>query len=140
MRAAKIFITIFLVVLFSYVTIFTLIEHRRVTNGPWEVTFTTNSVVINQPRLGLTNITLALPPLVTTNSLPLTLIFDENKPTPYPVPGGQCLFLDLLYRPGTVALEISGHQIQLLPRTLTVDHKEIAWQSHTTVDLTAAPK
>jgi hypothetical protein len=134
-RAAKIFITVFLVVLFFYVTVFTLIEHRRITNGPWAVTFTTNALVINQPRLGLTNVQINLPAPVTATNLPTTLIFDENKPTPYPVPGGQCVFLDLLYRPGTVVLEIAGHQIQLLPRTLTLDRRETAWQTGATLSL-----
>jgi hypothetical protein len=141
-RAAKIFITVFLVVLFFYVTVFTIIEHRRVTNGPWEVTFTTNAIAINQPRLGLTNIqiTLDAPALAAATNLPTTLLFELNTPTPYAVPGGQCVFLDLLYHPGTVALAIDGHQIQLMPRTLTVDHREIAWSNNSVLKLEPTAK
>ncbi|MFM2294195.1 MAG: hypothetical protein RLZZ350_608 [Verrucomicrobiota bacterium] len=142
MRAAKIFITVFLIVLFFYVTIFTVIEHRRVTNGPWEVTFTTNALVINQPRLGLTNIqiTLATPALAAATNLPTTLLFELNTPTPYAVPGGQCVFLDLLYHPGTVVLELGGHQLQLMPRILTVDHHELAWSNNSVLKLETAAK
>jgi hypothetical protein len=141
-RAAKIFITVFLIVLFFYVTIFTVIEHRRVTNGPWEVTFTTNALVINQPRLGLTNIqiTLATPALAAATNLPTTLLFELNTPTPYAVPGGQCVFLDLLYHPGTVVLELGGHQLQLMPRILTVDHHELAWSNNSVLKLETAAK
>src|ERR1041385_1726507 len=52
---------IFVAALALYVVTYTGIEHRRVRNGPWEVTFTNNAagapmISVYQPRLGLTNV------------------------------------------------------------------------------------
>jgi hypothetical protein len=45
------------------------------------------------------------------------------------VPFGKCVFLDTTFLPGTVVLDLFGHEVQLLPRVLTIDHVEHAWHS-----------
>jgi hypothetical protein len=44
-----------------------------------------------------------------------------------------------LFLPGTVTLKLFGHEIQLIPRTLTINQVERPWQNGETVVLQAAP-
>ena len=124
-----------------YAVVFTFVEGRRTRLGPWVVTFhdqsgTVNAVRIDQSALGLTNITilLAASPAEgrSTNHM---ITFDQPQSVPFVVPGGQCVFLDLLFQPGTVVLEVEEHQIQMLPRTLAIDGKEVAWLANSVHDL-----
>ena len=68
---AKHFILAFVLALAGYVVCYQIIEHRRTRNGPWQVAFTAGAqgvpaIVINQPKLGITNVQIRfaeLPPL-----------------------------------------------------------------------------
>jgi hypothetical protein len=51
------------------------------------------------------------------------------------VPFGQCVFQDAQTLPGTVVFELFGHEIQLLPRVLTIDRVEHPWHSGETITL-----
>jgi len=139
--AVKHFLLAFLLALVCYALFYHAIEHRRIRKGPWEVTFTNNvagapTVLINQPKLAIQNVQISFPdqPPAETNALG-TLVFTQPQPVPYPVPFGKCIFLDTTFLPGTVALQLFGHEIQLLPRVLTVDHQEHPWLSDTTITL-----
>jgi hypothetical protein len=139
------------IALLIYVTFYTAIEHRRIRTGPWQVTFTNNTasapaIIINQPALGITNVQVSF--VGESNALPeaaRTLQFGEARAVPFEVPFGKCAFLDTTFLPGTVALNLFGHEVQLLPRVLTVDRVEHAWHSGerfavpTTVDSRIAP-
>jgi len=57
------------------------------------------------------------------------LRFNEAKPVPYEVPFGKCVFMDTTFLPGTLAFEFFGHELELLPRALMVDHQEHPWVS-----------
>lgn len=139
----KHFIAAFFVALIVYVVAYTAIEHRRTRNGPWEVTFANRggaaAFVINEPRLNISNVTLSFPgqtpPL--TN---LTLRFDVPQPVPFNLPFGQCIFMDTTFQPGTLVFTEFGHEIQLLPRVLTLDKREYFWQSGAVIVLTNAVK
>jgi hypothetical protein len=48
------------------------------------------------------------------------------------------VFLDTTFLPGTVALSLFGHEVQLLPRVLTIDKVEKAWRSGETISLQQA--
>ncbi|EEF59441.1 hypothetical protein [Pedosphaera parvula] len=137
---AKHFILAFLIALVLYVVFYTTIEHRRTRNGPWRVTFssdTTNApiVIINEPKLNISNVRLVFPNMKApaTNA---TVVFDPPRPVPFDLPIGQCIFLDTTFQPGTVVFNIFGHEIQLIPRVLTIDKKEYPWQSDATIPLT----
>ena len=117
---------VFLISLAAYPVIFFLIEHARTRKGPWRITFATAGesshpcLIINEPRLNLADVKITFP----RQSIPATntvLIFDQPREVPFDVPFGQCIFLDLLSQPGTVTLRLFGHEIQLLPRVLTID-------------------
>jgi len=132
-------------VLAAYVVLYYAIEHRRAAKGPWQVTFAqlqgrSPAILINQSGLGITNVQISFP--VSSNAVAkdsVTICFGEAQRTPFDLPLGKCVFLDTVFLPGTVAIEISGHQIQLLPRVLTIDGVERAWVSGENIFLTDKP-
>jgi len=129
-----------------YVVSYTAIEHRRNRTGPWLVTFTDETasvpaIIINQPALGITNVQISF---VGQSNSPaigrLTLQFGEARVVPFDVPCGKCLFLDTTFLPGTVALNLFGHEVQLLPRVLTIDKVERPWRSGEVIPLPHSAK
>jgi hypothetical protein len=138
---AKHFILAFMLALAGYIVCYQAIEHRRTRNGPWQVTFTRNAagapvILIDQPKLAITNVQLSFvgETLPATNR-PVTLVFDQPRPVPYAVPFGNCVFMDTTFLPGTVTLQLFGHEIELLPRVLVIDRHEDPWLSETSVTL-----
>ncbi len=123
-----------------YIAFFSWMEHRRYKNGPWEVTFTgvdnTPALLIHHAKFGLTNITILFQGGTLTSNLPQTVRFQHGQVAPLDLPFGKCVFLDTLFLPGTVACEMFGHQIQFMPRTLTIDHVEHPWTSDEKILLT----
>jgi hypothetical protein len=117
-----------------YVVFYTWIEHRRTRNGPWDVTFTHDAsgapaILVNQPKLAITNWQIAFPGETNAASAqPISFSFSQPKPVPYDVPFGKCVFMDTTFLPGTIVFDVFGHEIQLIPRVLTIDKKEIPWQ------------
>jgi hypothetical protein len=141
--AVKHFVLAFLLALVCYVLFYHGIEHRRIRSGPWEVTFTANSIgfpamLVNQHKLAITNVWIVFPdqPVPMSNALG-TFIFSQPEPVPYPVPFGKCVFMDTTFLPGTVTFEMFGHEIELLPRALIIDRQEHPWLSGTTNTLHA---
>ena len=135
----------FVIALAAYAVLYRVIEHHRASKGPWQVTFRqlrgrSPAILINQFALGITNVQISFP--VTANTLTndsVTFSFREARQTPFEVPFGKCVFLDTMFLPGTVAFEISGHQIQLLPRVLTIDGAEREWISGEDIFLANKP-
>jgi len=39
-------------------------------------------------------------------------------------------FHDLTNLPGTITLDLHGHEIEMLPRTLFINTKEVAWSNN----------
>jgi hypothetical protein len=129
----------FVIALILYLIAYHAIEHRRTRNGPWQVTFTNQSgapaLVINEPQLDLANVTISFPGQSTafTNQ---TISFNPPQEVPFALPFGQCVFEDTTFQPGTIVIVAFGHEIQLLPRTLTLDRREQPWISGHTLELT----
>ncbi len=122
----------FVIAVLVYVVFYTGIEHRRTRNGPWLVTFTNNAagaptLLINQPALAITNVQIIFPG--ETNTQSASFEFSQPREGPWDVPFGKCLFMDTTFLPGTIALDLFGHEIQLIPRVLTIDQKETPWRS-----------
>ena len=140
-RLLKHTLVAFGIALLIYVTFYTAIEHRRTRAGPWQATFTHDTagaptIIINQPALGITNVQISF--LGESNALPAvahTLHFGEARAVPFDVPFGKCVFLYTTFLPGTVALNLSGHEVQLLPRVLTIDKVERPWSSGETISI-----
>jgi hypothetical protein len=127
------------IALVVYVISYTWIEHRRTYKGPWEVTFINDAsgaptLVINQPSLAITNLQITFPgELARTNA---TLSFRQPQPVPYDLPYGKCVFMDTTFLPGTIVIDLFGHEIQLIPRVLTIDKTDILWASGKTITVT----
>jgi hypothetical protein len=139
----KQFAVAFLMALALYIVMYTFIENRRTRHGPWQIEFTMSAggapaLVVNEPRLNIANFRIAFPNEFTppTN---LVLSFSQPRAWPFDVPFGNCLFEDLTFQPGTLAFNLFGHEIQLIPRVLTVDGREYPWQSGATVAITNHP-
>jgi hypothetical protein len=127
--------------LIAYAVVYYAIEQRRTRNGPWQVTFTNTAtglpaIIINQPRLAITDVQIVFDGEAATTNVAVTMVFNQARKVPYDVPFGRCDFMDLISMPGSVTFELFGHQVQLMPRVLTVDHEEIAWRSGQTMTLT----
>jgi hypothetical protein len=123
-----------------YAIFYTFIEHRRTRNGPWQVTLTNNasktpSLIINEPKLAITNLQITFPGETNSNSTNAMLVLDTPKPVPYDIPFGKCVFMDTTFLPGTIVFDLFGHEIQLIPRVLTIDKKEIPWQAGVTIEV-----
>ena len=133
----------FVIALVLYALAYTGIEHRRTRQGPWQVAFTNDAsgapmLLVNQPFLSITNVQIVFPgaPLPKNFSAE-TLAFDRPRPVPYDISFAQCIFMDTTFLPGTIVFVVFGHEIQLIPRVLTIDRKEQPWRSNATIVLIA---
>ena len=136
---------VFVGALVVYAFAYTAIEHRRTRNGPWQVAFThdasgTPALLVNQPQLAITNVLLVFPGETMTppTNAAARPAFAQPQPVPFAVPFGQCVFMDTTSLPGTIVFELFGHEIQLLPRVLTIDKTEQPWQSGARLTLNRA--
>jgi hypothetical protein len=140
----KHFVAAFVIALLVYVLAYAGIEHRRTRKGPWQVTFTndlsgTPALLINQPRLAITNVQIIFSgQRVAPAGRDVIVAFDQPRPVPCEVPFGRCVFMDTTFLPGTIVFELFGHEIQMLPRVLTIDKAERPWRSPETIVLPAA--
>jgi len=128
-----------------YVVAYTGIEHRRTRQGPWRVAFTNSAsgeplIRIDQPALSISNVVIAFPGAsLPTNCTPGIVALEQPRPVPWEAPFGQCVFMDAMTLPGTIVFQLFGHEIQLLPRVLTIDKRERPWKSDETIRLPASP-
>jgi hypothetical protein len=133
----------FAIALLLYLAGFFLIEHYRNVNGPWRVTFRADSqgqpgIAISHAKLSLSNVTLVFQGEQISNfKSEATILFDQPKTN---VPFGKVLFLDTTFLPGTVTFDLFGHEIELRPRTMVVDLREVAWKSGATIKLSEKEK
>lgn len=130
-----------------YVLGFTWLEHRRVRQGPWEIEFVRSpgqppSLRIAQPTLGITNVSILFDGISADPTQPAireTIRFTPGQAVPFDLPFGQCLFMDPLFLPGTVTLNVFDHHIDVLPRTLIIDGTEYVWTSNLLIQLPPSP-
>jgi hypothetical protein len=127
----------FAIAVVLYIVSFGWIEHRRVFKGPWEITFATDaagqpSLLISQPVLNISQkIGFPAQKIASTNLVQVEH-FEEAVTT---LPFGEMIFQDPTFLPGTVTMRLFGHEIELLPRVLVVDKKEIPWRTGQTVEV-----
>lgn len=119
----------FLLALTVYITFFSCDQRLRHRKGPWEVSFHTNSagyaaITVNQRSMNLSNVQIVFTGESITNAGG-NIAFDKPQ---QPVPFGKVKFEDLTYLPGSVAFDFFGHEVELLPRTLYLNKKEVPWR------------
>jgi hypothetical protein len=130
-----------------YVAGFSWLEHRRLVGGPWEVTFRTDaagkpSLLIDQPHLGISETVLFAAGQTQRTNLSRMVRFTQGTTE---LPFGEMIYQDPTFLPGTVTMRLFGHQIELLPRVLTIDKKPYPWKAGSQievprVELTSPPK
>jgi hypothetical protein len=82
--------------------------------------------------VGVTNLQITFPG--ETNRIEkISMTFSEPRVVPYDIPFGKCVFMDTTFLPGTIVFDLFGHEIQLIPRVLTIDKTEIPWQSEKSI-------
>jgi hypothetical protein len=137
----KHFVAAFVLAIVCYSAFYYGIEYRRARKGAWQVAFAHNAsgepvVLVNQPALAITNVTLSFPGETSSSTnADDKPYFGQPRPVPYPVPFGQCIFMDTTFLPGTLTFRLFDHEIELLPRVLMIDHDEYAWLSGTNIVL-----
>jgi len=124
-----------------YVFGYWFIESQRVSDSPWQVSFKTNvtgivELTVQQESKHLGPVIIEFPGTTSAGSNnPITIRFDAPRPVPFPVPGGQCVFQDTTFLPGTVVLEFGSNTIQMIPRGLTIGTNEFAWEIDKVISL-----
>lgn len=126
-----------------YLVAFHGIEFARQAKGPWQVTFRSDangapSLIVSQPQKQISDVTLVFrgERLAKTNLLE-TVVFDGPKTN---VPFGRVIFFDTTFLPGTITLDLFGHEIELLPRVLGVNRREVPWKSGAVIELSQEEK
>ncbi|MEP6662646.1 MAG: hypothetical protein ABJC04_03180 [Verrucomicrobiota bacterium] len=139
----KSLIALFASVLAIYFVVFGLIQHQRTFRGPWNVTFSTDAEGI--PKLLVEHIHLQISEQIffpemkmDVTNLSQKMVFDD--PTKTNAPFGEIVFQDLTFLPGTVTFNFSGHEVELLPRRLSVDKKEYLWKKGDVISVTGEGK
>jgi hypothetical protein len=130
-------------VLGIYLAVFYGIEHWRNRGGPWEVHFVSDAegrpaIVVNQPWLRVQDVKIVFAGETAGRSnVGETVRFNHPR---LPVPFGRTKYEDLTQLPGVVTFEFFGHEIELLPRTLVVNRREVPWKSGNSLELSPADK
>ena len=141
--SAKALIVFFVTVLVLYLGTFYGCEYARARKGPWEVQFLTDStgqpsIVIYQPKLGISSVEMLFHGEKTSETnVSKRVAFTKPLQS---VPFGKVIYEDLTFLPGVVTFDLFGHEIELLPRVLIVNKKEVPWRSDSTVELTVTNK
>ena len=141
---------LFLLTLVLYFAGFYGVEHIRSRKGPWVVEFDAGAaqpmMTIRQPALGIDGFRVVFDgantngltsgevqfnnPKLNAQSMDKTPeSSQELKQKSFPVPFGECIYQDLMFLPGVVTMNLLGHEVELMPRTLVVDKKEVPWNT-----------
>jgi hypothetical protein len=115
-----------------YILAFASMQSCRTSKGPWELVFFSDNtgtpgLLITQPKLNISERVIFTDRKLPQNNLTRERRFDD--PTKTNAPFGEIIFQDLTFLPGTVTFNFFGHEIELLPRVLTIDKQEHAWKN-----------
>jgi len=121
----------FVVCVGFYLLAWSWMSRRQTGQGPWQVAFGTNAagvpqLIIQQNALGLSNVTVlfASETLGTNGTGAVAFTKPQMR-----VPFGRVAYDDLMFQPGSVALDCFGHVIELLPRNLGLNGQAVPWRS-----------
>src|SRR5687767_8755972 len=133
-RFLKSLIVFALAIFALYFMVFYGIEGCRRAKGPWEVSFSSDQlgpqVKVTQSNLDRSASIVFAGETTGATNLPQTVRFERPKQG---VPFGKVIYEDLMQLPGVVTFDLFGHEIELLPRTLIVNKKEVRWNMRSVV-------
>jgi hypothetical protein len=119
-----------------YFAVFYGIEGCRQSSGPWRVTFTTNEagpvIEVAQPKLNRSAVLKFPGETVGATNYPVTVEFDRPRKAAV---FGRVIYEDLMQLPGVVTLDLFGHEVELMRRTLIVNRRTIPWAPPPVVEL-----
>jgi hypothetical protein len=121
----------FVIALIFYILAWSWMSRRQVGQGPWQVTFGTNTagvpqIIITQNALGISNVVVRFEgETAGTNALNTVAFSKPKMPTPF----GRVVYDDLMFQPGSVALDCFGHVVEMLPRNLGLNGQPNEWRS-----------
>jgi hypothetical protein len=126
-----------IIALVFYVAAFSWLEHRRAVKGPWEVTFRIDAA--GRPSLWIAQTNLGIDEAVgfpahniqPPNDCRVVRFVQGTTELPF----GEMLYQDPTFLPGTVTMRLFGHEIELLPRVLTIDKKEYPWRAGSRIEV-----
>lgn len=140
--AGKHFLAAFAIALLIYGVAYFGIEHLRTRKGGWQVNFTSDAlgvpgIEVRQAQLAIQEVKLLFPEQrLSQTNLSQLFLFDRPHTN---VPFGKVVYFDTTFLPGSLVLDVFGHEIEFIPRALLVDHREIPWSSARTIVLSNAP-
>lgn len=137
----------FVIVLGLYLAVFYGLEYSNHRKGPWEVAFLSDgtgnpSIVVYQPKLNISTVEIIFTgEKISQTNLSQRVAFDRPVASlPFKMPFGEVIYEDLRTLPGVVTFNLLGHEIELLPRVLTVNKQEIPWKSERIIELSPTNK
>src|SRR5512145_3229916 len=131
-RTVLIILLFTVVMVVTYLAAFNFIEYIRHRKGPWEVHFVSDSegtpaIVVSPQQRQICSVRILFQgEKIPKANLAQPVVFDRPSQT---VPFGKVLQEDLRFLPGAVAFDLFGHEVELLPRTLIINRKEVPWPS-----------
>ncbi len=115
-----------------YALAWSWLNKRQTGKGPWKANFSTNStgvpqMIIAQPSLGISNVTLRFEGeiLPATNRTGLVAFSNPRTPTPF----GRVIYDDLMFQPGSVAVDCFGHVVEMIPSALILNSVSNGWRN-----------
>jgi hypothetical protein len=122
----------FVLAVVFYALAWTWMNRRQTGRGPWQMDFGTNAagtpeIVIGQPALGVSNVTVRFEgeQLAPTNGTGTVAFLRPRMRTPF----GRVVYDDLMFQPGSVAVDAFGHVVEMVPRTLVLNGRTNAWRN-----------
>jgi hypothetical protein len=133
----------FVLAVVLYAASFAWIQHKRDSKGPWTVIFLSDNsgspyVLISQPALKIDNCKISFPGQKASRPNLVRPVYFDGPTTN--IPFGEVVFQDPTFLPGTITFNFWGHGIELMPRTLVIDKKEVPWNSNTNITVRGAGK
>jgi hypothetical protein len=130
-------ILVFAVVVVLYAAAYWGIERWRNYQGPWQVTFQVEAqspvLAVAQPHLGIADVRLVFRgETVGESNLPAHVTFDRPLQR---AAFGRVIYEDLTSLPGIVTFNLFDHAVELMPRTLVVNGREVPWRRGLTLEL-----
>jgi hypothetical protein len=133
----------FVAAVIFYALAWSWLNKRQTGKGPWEVNFATNSsgvpqLIIAQPSIGLSNITILFEgeSLAATNGTGPVTFAKPRTPTPF----GRVIYDDLMFQPGSVAVDCFGHVVEMIPSALILNSISNGWRNDTIYSLSPTNK
>jgi len=124
-------LVLFAAVLLAYLAVFNGIEYIRHRKGPWKAHFTTDAegrpaIKVTQQHQKVKTLLEFPDERIARTNFSEEVAFDRPKK---PVPFGKVIYEDLTFLPGVVTFDLFGHEVELLPRVLIVNKRELRWET-----------